>query len=196
MKKVLLAFAVVGLVLAGTVTYAEEATVLFGFEKGTQGWEIPDWAYEKPDYVQKGIEVSDKYASEGNSSLEMDVEFPGKTWTGAIIEVMQFFDWTDYGRIACDVYLPEDAPEGLKVIMVLTVGDDWKWVEMSRSYALNPGEWVTLAGDLKAGSVDWRRMQIDDGFRRDIRKIDIRIESNNKPAYTGSIYIDNIRVIK
>jgi len=62
--------------------------------------------------------------------------------------------------------------------------------------SLKPGEWVTLTGDLKPGSIDWRRIQVDEAFRQDIRKIDIRIQSNNKPAYTGTVYIDNIRVIK
>ncbi len=196
MKKILLALAVVSLLSSPAVLRAEEATVLFGFEDGTQGWEIPDWAYEKPDHVQQGIEVSENFASEGTRSLEMIAEFPGGRWTGAIVEIMQFYDWTDYGTVACDIYLPEGAPEGLKGSIILTIGDNWKWVEMSRSYALRPGEWVTLAGNLKPGSIDWRRVQVDDAFRQDIRKIDIRVESNNKPAYAGPIYIDNVRVIK
>ncbi len=196
MKKVLLALVVMGLFFVGAVIHAEEETVIFSFENGLQGWEIPDWAYEKPDHVQKEINPSDKYASQGRSSLEMDVEFPGGRWTGAIIEIMQYFDWTDYSKIACDIYLPKDAPLGLKGKMILTVGDSWKWVEQSKSYALKPGEWVTLTADLKPGSIDWRRVQVDDAFRQDVRKLDIRVESNNRPAYTGPIYIDNIRVIK
>lgn len=196
MKKVLLAITVISLLFGGAVLHAEESEVLFNFETGLQGWEIPDWAYEKPDHVQKSIESSSNFASEGQNSLEMDVEFPGGRWTGGIVEIMQFFDWTDYSKLACDIYLPEGAPKGLVANMILTVGDNWKWVEMSRSYALEPGKWVTLTADLKPGSIDWRRVQVDDAFRQDVRKIDIRIASNNKPAYTGPIYIDNVRVIK
>jgi hypothetical protein len=196
MKKVVLMLAVVGLLFAGTVVHAEDATVLFGFEDGLQGWEIPDWAYEKPDHVQKEITPSDKFATEGAQSLEIDTEFPGGRWTGAIIEIMQYFDWTDYSKLACDIYLPKDAPLGLRGKIILTVGDSWKWVEMSRSFGLKPGQWVTITADLKPGSIDWRRIQVDEGFRADVRKIDIRVESNNKPAYTGPIYIDNVRVIK
>lgn len=195
-KKILVVFAVIGLLSAAVVARAEEATVLFDFETGLQGWEIPDWAYEKTDHVQKEVKISDVYSSEGVNSLEMDVDFPGGRWTGAIVEIMQFFDWTEYSKVACDIYLPEGAPQGLKAVMVLTVGDSWKWVEMSRSYSLEPGEWVTMSGDLTPGSVDWRRVQVDDTFRQDIRKIDIRVQSNNKPAYAGPVYIDNIRVIK
>ena len=192
MKKTLLLMAIIGLFIGGSIVHAEE--VLFDFENGLQGWEIPDWAYEKPDHVQQEINVSDKYASQGDKSLEIMTEFSGGRWTGAIIEIMQYFDWTDYSRLACDVYIPADAPVGLKGKMILTVGDSWKWVEMSRSFPLKPGQWVTMSADLKPGSIDWRRVQVDDSFRQDVRKIDIRVESNNRPAYTGPIYVDNIRV--
>jgi len=175
---------------------AEEDTVLFGFETGLQGWDIPDWAYEKPDHVQQSINKSEEYATEGSSSLEMMVEFPGGRWTGAIVEIMQFFDWSDYSKIACDIYLPENAPIGLKAEIILTVGDSWKWVEMSRAFFVEPGKWVTVQADLTEGSIDWRRIQVDNTFRQDIRKIDIRVFSNNKPAYSGPVYVDNVRVVK
>jgi len=196
MKKALLVLAIAGLIMTGVCAYAAEETVLFGFENGLEGWEIPDWAYEKPDHVQKSLEQSTTISSEGENSLEMMTEFPGGRWTGAITEIMQFFDWSDYTKLAADVYIPEDAPEGLKGTIILTVGDGWKWVEMSRSFSLEPGKWTTLIGDIAPGSIDWKRVEVDDSFRRDIRKIDIRVHSNNKPAYTGPVYIDNIRVIK
>jgi hypothetical protein len=196
MKKVLTILAILGLFFIGTVAGAQEETVLFGFENGTEGFEIPDWAYEKPDHVQQDIRSSENFASEGNASLEIDCEFPGGRWTGAIVEIMQYFDWSDYSTLACDVYIPADAPVGLKGKIILTVGDSWKWIEMSRSYNVKPGQWITMTADLKPGSIDWRRVEVDDAFRQDVRKIDIRVESNNKPAYTGPIYIDNVRVIK
>ncbi len=197
MSRLLMSLIMVGLLLAGTAAYAEEETVvLFGFEDGLQGWDIPDWAYEKPDHVQQSVQPSDKFASEGKGSLEMETDFPGGKWTGAIVEIMQYFDWSNYGKIEADVYLPAGAPEGLKASMVLTVGDEWKWVEMSRAFSLVPGQWVTISGDLKPGSIDWRRIQVDDSFRKDIRKVDIRVFSNNVPAYTGPVYIDNVRVVK
>ena len=196
MKKFFVILAVFGMILAASVANAAEETVLFSFENGTDGFEIPDWAYEKPDHIQKEISLSDKVASNGKNSLEVIAEFPGGRWTGAIVEIMQYFDWSDYSQIAVDFYLPADAPLGLKAKLILTVGDSWKWVEQSKSISLKPGEWVTLTANLKPGSIDWRRVEVDDAFRSDVRKLDIRVESNNKPAYTGSFYIDNIRVIK
>lgn len=219
MKKVLLALVVMGMVFSGVAFAADQAvtpataapaaapaavvpagpvqeTVLFGFESGLQGWEIPDWAFEKPDHVQKNIVASTDVASEGKQSLKVSAEFPGGRWTGAIVEIMQYFDWTEFSKVSCDVYIPKDAPLGLTGKIILTVGDSWKWVEMSRSFPLKPGEWVTISADLKPGSIDWRRVQVDDAFRADVRKIDVRVESNNKPAYTGPFYVDNIKVIK
>ena len=195
MKRILVIFA--ALVLAfSAISHAQEANVIYSFESGLEGWDIPDWAYEKPDHVQRTISRSDLYASHGESSLEIDVDFPGGMWTGAIVEVMQYFDSSDYSRIECDVYLPADAPQGLKASIILTVGDSWKWTEQSRSVNLIPGEWVTLSADLTEGSIDWRRTQVDDAFRADIRKLNVRVESNNQPAYTGKVYVDNIKVTK
>jgi len=193
MKKALLLLAIVGLLFASTTLHAEEV-VLFDFEGGLQGWEIPDWAYEKPDYVQIDIDRSTDVAVEGEGSLMLMADYPGGRWTAAIAEIMQFFDWTDYSTISCEIFLPADAPTGLKAKIILTVGERWKWVEMSRSYALIPGEWTTLSGDLLPESIDWRRVKVDEAFRQDVRKIDIRVTSNNKPAYTGPIFIDKIKV--
>ena len=196
MKKGLLVLVALAFMLSSVAVYAEEVNVLFDFEGGLQGWEIPDWAYEKPDHVQQEIESSSDVSSNGNNSLLMMTDFPGGRWTGAIIEIMQYFDWSDYSTVACDIYIPKDAPLCLKSKMIVTFGDSWKWVEMSKSFSLVPGEWVTLTADLRPGSIDWRRIQVDESFRSDIRKLDIRVESNNKPAYTGPVYIDNVRVIE
>jgi hypothetical protein len=99
-----------------------------------------------------------------------------------------------YRVIRADIYLPEGAPEGLKAKIILTVGNNWKFVEMSRSVPLIPGEWMTLNANIEPGSYDWKRVVPDEEFSKDVRKIAIRIESNHKPAYTGPIYIDNVRV--
>ena len=178
------------LLLSAGDSAAREIT-LYTFEKDPQGWEIPDWAYEKDDYVADSVEVSKKVSKTGKGSLEVVAKFPGGNWSGAIVEVLEYFDWTPYSTLACDVYLPKEAPAGLRAQMILTVGDSWKWTEMSRSIRLVPGEWTTISANLKPGSTDWKRTQPDDEFRADVRKIAIRV-SSNKPAYDGPIYIDNI----
>jgi hypothetical protein len=193
MKKLFLRaliFTVITLSFSGSA-FSEE-TVIFDFERGTESWEIPDWAYEQTDsYVGEEIESSKDVAKEGKSSLKLLANFPGGRWYGAVVEVMEFFDWTPFSKISCDIYLPEDAPRGLKAKLILTVGDNWKWTEMSRSIKLKQGKWTSISANLKPGSEDWKRTKPTDEFRADVRKIAVRIESN-KAAYKGPIYIDNV----
>lgn len=184
------------LVLTFTPVVFAAEKVLAGFEKDTQGWEIPDWAMEKEDYVGDSFSLSQAYSDEGKSAAEFKVDFTGGKWTAAYVEVVEYFDWAPYSEAAADVYLPADAPTGLKSKLIITVGEGWDWTEMSRGIALQPGKWTTVSANLKPGSSDWRKTGLTDAFRQDVRKFGIRIESNMKPAYKGSIYIDNIRLIE
>lgn len=171
--------------------------VIFSFENDEQGWEIPDWAFEKPeDYVGESIAVSKKYADAGKGSLQIKANFPGKKWTAAYIEDMEYFNWADYSEVAVDVYVPEGAPVGLMGKIIVTQGEDWTWVEMRKPIPLTPGKWVTIRANLMPGSTDWRRVQPTDDWRGDIRKLGIRIESDKKPVYDGFVYIDNVRLTK
>jgi len=169
--------------------------VLYGFERDAEGWEIPEWALEKQDHVAKSVSMSKDFAKEGRASLKVESDFPGKIWSASLVETAESFDLTPYGTIACDIYLPKEAPEGLKAKIILTVGENWKFTEMSRAVPLMPGQWTTVTADLLPGSTSWQKTVVDENFRKDVRKIDIRVESNKKPVYNGPIYIDNIRVI-
>jgi hypothetical protein len=171
-----------------------QGKVLFGFEENIPNWEIPDWCFEKPDYVGESIAISNKFAKEGKSSLELMADFPGAKWTAAYVEIQQYFDWTLYKTISADIFLPKDAPFGLQARIILTVGKDWVWTEMARLVKLMPGEWTIITASIVPGSTDWRRTEVNDKFRADVRKLGIRIESNMRPVYSGPIYIDNIRV--
>lgn len=171
--------------------------VLFGFEDDLQGWEIPDWVQQKEDYVGKNISLSKDYASQGEYSLKLDVNFPGGgIWTAALVEIMQYFDWSKYSAISVDIYIPTGATDRLKGKIILTVGEDWSWIEMSRTIRLEPGKWTTIEANFLAGSKDWRQYNPTDQLRADVRKIAIRVDSDKYPVYSGPIYIDNIRLIK
>jgi len=195
MRKIALcAFALMlGIALCAAPSMAADR-VIASFEKDAEGWEVPEWALEKTDHVAKSVAPSADVAKDGKQSLKMDTEFPGKVWTAAIVETMESFDFTPYTDISADVYLPKEAPQGLKAKIIMTVGENWKWTEMSRAVSVVPGQWTTLTASLAPGSTNWQRTTVDDNFRKDIRKIAIRVESNKKPEYKGPIYIDNIKV--
>jgi len=168
--------------------------ILFGFEKGAEGWEIPDWTSAKKEYVAKSVKVSKDVSRAGKNSLKVNVKFPPTKCTEAIVEDFEYFNWAPYREILCDIYVPKDAPGGLKAKMVLTVGPKWKRTEMSHSVELKPGKWITVSADILPGSRDWNRPVIKDSFRKDVRKFAVKIESD-KAAYSGPIYIDNVRAI-
>ena len=167
--------------------------LLFGFESGTQGWAIPDWALEKPDFVASKVVADAAGATEGRQALNVVVDFPGGRWNGALAEVEEYFDWTPYRTLAVDVTLPAEAPAGLKAKLILTVGENWEWTEMRRALQLTPGQTTTITASLASGSEDWKRTVVEESFRKDVRKLAVRVESN-KPAYKGTFAIDNVRL--
>lgn len=175
-----------------TAPITEERTY-YDFETDLNGWEIPMWAQGKTDHVAKDVMLSKELASHGNGSMLVVSDFPGGAWSASLVEIQQYLDLSKYRVIRADLYLPADAPLGLKAKLILTVGENWKFVEMSRSVPLVPGEWVTVEASIEPGSYDWKRVVPDEEFSEDIRKVALRIESNRKPVYSGPIYIDNIR---
>jgi hypothetical protein len=172
-----------------------EERTFYNFEtEDLDGWEIPLWAQGKIDYVATDAATSTDFASKGDSSMKVTANFPGGSWSAALVEIQQYLNMSAYRVVRVDVYLPEDAPIGLTAKIILTVGDNWKFVEMSRSYPLIPGEWVTITASIEPGSYDWKRIVPDETFAEDVRKVAVRIESNRKPKYSGTVYIDNVRV--
>lgn len=191
MKK--LAVVLFAALLLTSVGVCNAAEVLFGFEKDTDGWRVPDWAFEKEDHVARDASVSTDWASEGKQSLAVTCEFVDKKWSGAYVEIEDYYDWTPYGTISVDIFVPKDAPVGLKGKIILTVGEEWKWTEMGRSVPLTPGQVTTITADLKPGSKDWKNTVVTDDFRKDVRKLGVRVE-NNRTAWNGKLYIDDIRL--
>ncbi len=187
---------VTGYWLLVTVSHAEDV-VLYDFEKDPQGWNIPDWALAKKDYVGEEIGISEFYASRNRYSLELRTNFPvGREWRGAYVECpVDIQDWFEYNWLEADLLLPKEAPKGLRAKLILTVGEEWKWTEMNRAVKLEPGEWTVIKVDLRQGSQNWRSFITDD-FRRDVKKIGIRVETNGGVVYKGPVYIDNVKLSK
>ena len=186
------AVVLLGAVLLAPALSAAEI-VIYGFEGTPEGWTIPEWARSSSDYVAQDAVVSQAQPSEGQCALEVSAAFPGGRWTGAYVErQVEVTDWGPFGTLSVDIFLPAEAPEGLAGRIILTVGDQWQWTEMNRSVPLTPGAWTTLSVNLKPGSMDWKFFP-DEAFRKSVRKIGIRVESNSTP-YQGPVFFDNIRL--
>jgi hypothetical protein len=183
-----------GVAAAAPASVTAEEIVIYGFEGSPEGWAIPDWAKSSADYVGQECLVSQEKAGEGRSALEVRADFPGERWTGVYVErEVEVTDWTPFGTLAVDVYLPPTAPEGLQGKLILTVGEEWTWTEMNQTVPLAPGTWTTLSANLKPGSMDWKFFP-DEKFRGNVRKVGVRIESDKAPVYRGSVFLDNIRL--
>lgn len=193
MKTKICLLLIIGLCFIAKAGFCEEK-VIFGFEESVPSWEIPDWCFEKDECVAESIAISSKFFKEGKTSLEVMSNFSGGKWTSAYVEVQQFFDWTSYKTISADIYIPKETPFGLQARIILTVGENWTWTEMTRLVKLVPGEWTTITANLTPGSTDWRKTEVTDAFRTDVRKMGIRVEADKRPEYIGPIYIDNVRL--
>lgn len=193
MRRVFLGLGVLGL-LGFPATLPAAEIVIYGFEGSSEGWGIPDWAKASNDYVAQDCAVSQAYKREGASALEIRTDFPGARWTGAYVErEAETTDWSSFGQLSVDLYLPDTAPQGLQGRVILTVGEQWQWTEMNRAILLLPGSWTTVTVNLKPGSTDWKFFP-DERFRKSVRKIGVRIESDKGPVYQGSVFLDNIRL--
>lgn len=157
------------------------AEVISDFETGNEGWNIPDWVKDKPDYSTKSAYKNETWASKGKCSLAIMTDLPKTGFNCAYVELEQDFDLKGK-QIAFDAYLPATAPLGLKIRLILTSGSDYMWGEGKEMVDLVPGKTATLTTDLNKIK----------GDMAEIHKIGIRIESKNV-GYAGNIYIDNIR---
>jgi len=217
MRKILLSALFFTMVLLNSANAFSAEKILSDFEKDDGGWGVPDWCFEKGDYVCKTSSISADVSNTGTSSLKLLVDFPGNAWKAGIAEYeSDGSGLEEYGTISCSFYIPKTAPSGIKAKLILTVedGSEWLWVETMNTIDLTPSEWTVLAASIKSGSRDWMRplgsvisggspndpkvsgaqvYDVKDGFRANIRKIGVRVESD-KTGYAGPVYIDTIKV--
>jgi len=181
------------LLLVSSQAWASEI-VIYGFEHGTEGWQVPDWAVSAGDYVCRSIEPSSEHVEQGSGALKLWVDFPGDRWAGAYVErQVEVSDWSDFGRLSVSVLVPSYAPQGLRGRIILTIGDDWVWTEMNRAIPLAPGAWATVTVNLTPQSMDWKYF-VDDTFRARVDRVGVRIESGEGVRYSGPVFLDHVRL--
>src|SRR3989338_4345469 len=196
----------VSLALAVSNCAAENPEIRFGFEKGLDGWDIPEWALERPDYVGQSIEISPEHATKGENSLKLNCDFPGTAWRAVVVEHVEDINLRGYKRILVDVFIPSDAPsEFLRGKIIVTAGP-WWYIEMLDSVPLKRGDWTTITARLDVGDKGemryWKcktKEECLEAHLDQVKKLAVRIEYNASydrtgRAYKGPVYIDNIIV--
>jgi len=200
MKNVILKMCiiVVSLFFACSRSYSQER-MIYNCEQYINGWDIPEWPVSEEDYVSPILAVDENFLEDSFSGLKLTVAFDGDEWSAGMIETTGVFDLTLYKAISCRIYLPESAPRGIMARFIITVGDDYTWMELKRPIALTPGRHTRVKAGLRHGNNGWKTtyggVRIADWMKEDVRKIGIRIESNIV-EYEGPVYINDIRLVK
>jgi hypothetical protein len=179
---------------------ASDWITLYGFERSTEEWFLPDWpdANRGPDGKVSPIARTEERASEGIGSLKTTLNVAADKPSRAFLSVHPYFDWTPFRRARLDVYLPEGAPAGLTAGFYM-MGDGWRWREAARRTPLTPGKWTTVevALDGPASAGDWKQTAADiQTCLKNVLDIGISIQ-NAAPdfaAYNGPVYVDDLRV--
>jgi hypothetical protein len=213
MKNVGLAGFLIGIALFGIIAtqntgFAATEDIRFTFDSGTEGWKIPGWSDDYPDYVAGEVLFSTKTVRSGTGALEVVCDFPGNRWAAALVEIEQDMDLSQYDTISADIFIPKGAPKGFfKARFAITAGIGWYFIETRESVDLMPGRWVTLKTKIEkeetsvsawAGRGDKRLFNHLD----QVKKVSIRIEYDAAPPHTtggrynGPIFIDNVVISK
>jgi len=127
----------------------------------------------------------------GRNAMRLKAGFPGE----AAVFTRLTEDWTGYGRMAFDVYLPKNAPRDMRA-MVYVRERDWWWYQTLLPTLLRPGDWTKLIVDISPESDLWQavghKRQWDGYAAQNVREVGLRIFGHRK--YTGPVYIDHIEL--
>ncbi len=146
-------------------------TVLHTFEADTEGFLLAD-------YWAGGKGVS---AAEG--ALALALVTTGGSWQegGVYVQPAGGADWSAYGQLSVDIFVPEGGDGFLSQIFVKT-GADWTWANTGDT-PLMAGEWTTVTADLSAL-----------GELTAVGEYGIKVGSSTA-VFDGSVLIDNLRLI-
>lgn len=142
----------------------------------------------------KSVAVSDTWASEGKSSLEVTfnplVKDKGATCFNEMLDVT---DYSAYEAIVMDVDNPTGQP--MQVAVAVSTGDSWDWFE-TNVVELPAGETRDIrfdlyTGALKSAGTNWQ-FSTDLKNPDDVRRFAVKFFGAE--GLTGSVFIDNVRL--
>ena len=201
LARILVVFVVFSIQVLALATPEE---IRFTFDEGIEGWKVPDWAFEKRDYVAGEVQLTEKKVKSGSGALEIKCDFPGNRWTAALVELEGNMDFSPYDEMSVDIFIPRGAPKGFfKARFVMTVGVGWHFIEMREPVELMPGKWITLKTKIEKEELmvsSWRGRGERRLFKHidAVKKVAVRIEYDASPPHTiggryhGPIFMDNM----
>jgi hypothetical protein len=180
-------FSLPGLVLAAPADYAP--LPLSGPDAGSVAWKIV-----------KGGELSDTpcpwVGAPGSPGrgLRIDVAIPGEAGVGAALD-NGCGRWHPFTSLNLSVYVPPEAPAGLRLIVYLRDAD-LNYFQHVHVATLPSGTWTDVELDLTDRSRDWEPvghyMPWDGYCRQDVQEVGVKFYSD--VPYSGPLYVDRVRV--
>jgi len=138
------------------------------------------------------LKKSSSIATHGNGALAIQAKYPGE---GAFYRILDG-SWTAFDTLSLDLFVPKEAPPYMRVMVFLRDHEGW-WYEALLPETLRNSDWNRLLVPVRSG-IAWTprghsRPWTDYSLQR-VRALGIRIFGNT--AYTGRVYVDNIRLLK
>ena len=158
--------------------------VFFDFENKGDIWQTCPGEYN----TVNSVNLSDEVVLGGESSLKIEMEFPGEACIGKVFSS----NLSKYRALRLNLYIPGNAPEDLQVLVFLQDGE-WKWYQ-TKLIALRAGKWNRLNLDVLPESKVWQNIGHDRQWSStslsSIKRIGIKLFSGHNGKI--SIYMDEI----
>ena len=159
-----------------------------------------EWVVNPLDPGTVSVAPSTDRASSGKRSLLIAGALPGSI--GAAYT--PWGDWSGYDKLVLDFYVPKAAPEGLAIYVYIKDKQYWwfqtapfsKVVDGKRQFEVPRDRWVTATIDISPHSTVWEPSGHERSWDHVLyypREFGIRIFSDQ--AWSGGIYVDNIRLV-
>jgi hypothetical protein len=178
------AAATFGLFACCAVATAQE--VIFDFEQNVEGWGYTERVKGRQ------AQVSAERGSLGSkSSLKFEASFPGQT---EVSVPLQRANWSAYGEVSLNIYLPDDAPNTTQALLFVK-DRDHLWYQHLWSDYLRPGAWNHLRVPLAASAGAWEfrghHKPWNDTSRLALLELGVRVFCKDKP-FSGAVYLDKV----
>ncbi|NQT18073.1 MAG: DUF5060 domain-containing protein [Planctomycetes bacterium] len=161
-------------------------TLSWDFESEVLERNAPQWEYISCDGQRTRIAAA---GPRSKHAARLDVDLPSP----ASMAMKVNFESRRVTSLSYKVYLPKDAPYGVKTLFYVK-DKDGLWFQSLHREPLEPGQWTTHVVDLSAGSTQLRPRghfhRWNDYLSHKMNLMGIKFISD--VPYTGPIYVDDI----
>ncbi len=161
---------------------ASSVQLLYDFEDGNEGWEAEGDAR---------LNSSGDYFTHRKNSLKVSGALKGEI----SLKSASYANWFGWDRLCLDILLPQNTPEGIKVLLCVKDNEDF-WYQTIHTFKLKKG-WNHLYVDISHQSSQWSsrgHFRPWNGYVvQEVKELWIKLLEIGR---SDSIYIDNIRLVK